>query len=540
MSVISSGDGQCIWTTELSCDVYGKTFGTEVFRYNEENYLMFRVGAQVLLFTSDGSEVFSSGTPGTICGGALGSDAQYIFCTENGEIFCFQINEGTVSDTTTNIKMVLHTDRFIYHPETQTAWLIDRTSGKIVVMHPEEDNHCEIIDTKGRIDEIAQAQTGLAVFCDEEDGSSTVSIYKRKAEVNAKGQGDNKNSTGIRKTDFDLNNPDLQWTVKAYVGGLFCCQERIFMYGEEEDDIIVLTGRSADTGEILWQSEMSLKEGTTWSDMQIAEERNLLLYNINDDGFAVLDLETGRQVYSSTIDVIVRDNGMDNSSYYFLQELCISTDGRYICALVNENIVGDSSLHFLNLENQSWIDLPEEIKEIPLYYEFFVDGRTMYISGNKYLVVYSDIESNMILIDLRDISIHLRIPFVASSRRSACTIEDENFLLLWGDRGTIEVFDTQTGEILYKTEEIYDNVDYFTYDASEGLLTVVEQDADRSLYYMTDEGQMVLLRNADRIQCYFGLLAAIDSEKEQLRIYPIRSLSEMISEAKEYVASRTF
>ena len=83
------------------------------------------------------------------------------------------------------------------------------------------------------------------------------------------------------------------------------------------------------------------------------------------------------------------------------------------------------------------------------------------------------------------------------------------------------------------TEKTTGNVD-IDYKPEYGLLRVGRTTCN--YYYLTDDGQLVPLW--ERKGGSFGkdMFVTLDTDKAQFRLYPIRSVEEMIKEAKERYA----
>lgn len=526
LSLILTGNGKCIRTADISTSLTDIHSGAHAFSLNDETYILFWAGTQLYLFTADGKEIFSGSAHGVLCGAAPLSDDQFLFCTEDGQILQFALACGIVSDTP--VKIDMHADRFMFHPEAQTVWLIDRKAGEIVVMKPEADTHCSIIDMEdaSRFG-VGVSEDRIAVFKEDEDQHTSIALLENPAALPSEYSSPENDGAGLI----------AEWNAENYVDGSFCCQGKLFVYGESADDRLTLTARSARTGEVVWRRDISPAAGYRWDDFQMTADGTLLLCE-TDDGFSLLDLGTGdlRLSWSKNdIERNLENNESGNQGYLYLEETSITPDGKWVLALYG--YAGDSdslSVCALDTEQGTWIPMPQDIKGIPVSLPDATDpSRSLFTSGSGTLTaLYSESERSVFLINMNERRIHAVIPFEASEGRCMYLTPNNRFLAAWGDKGTIQIWDVNTGTMVSETEETFTNVTEIYYDSDEEILTVVRSGANRSAYYLTSDGTLVLIRKSMAGNFSHGLFTAIDREKKQLRIYPIRSFEEMISEAR--------
>ena len=539
LSLIHTQSGTRIWSTDISCSLIDTKAEAQVFSMNGEPYLLFWSGSQVFLLSTDGDILLSEGVPGQICGASLTPDAHFLICTEDGKVLRFYISQGTVYDPSLQVEM--HADAFTYHPNSRTAWIFDRTSGKTIVLRPEEDSRCQVLNMSGSSKfGITVSDSDIALFRNDDAGITTVSIYGRKISAKA---------NEIQNEGFPTvlsDDPTLQWTCEGFLNASFCAYDTIFLYGESAEtgrslpakaqqsaeDNLVLTARSVQSGEILWQRSLLSLSGR-WSDLAISGNSKILLCKLQN-GFTLLDLQTGEEILSRTGDDFARDNGIPEEIFVYMQDPCISADGKTVLVLTGQAGVSDAlSLAAFDVENMSWIELPAELTDFPVRMPTSEDpAECLYISDSgTYAVLCSEEERCAITIDTKDWSVMARIPLAASYDRALSFAAEDRFLIVWEKDDVVRILDPTSGKLLSETQERFAIVSRILYDPISQILTLQHPDGTRSVYYLSSDGQTALIRSYIPGSFSHGLFASIDREREELRIYPVRSLMEMTQEA---------
>ena len=109
----------------------------------ENEYIWSWCGKKIYLFTAaDGKEVLSTAADADVCDIVITSNQQLCFCTKSGELFTLYLSGEILKYT----EVKTQTDRFLYDPEAETACMIDRNKGKIIILRPEVDDRCQTVD----------------------------------------------------------------------------------------------------------------------------------------------------------------------------------------------------------------------------------------------------------------------------------------------------------------------------------------------------------------------------------------------------------
>ena len=519
LSLIHTQSGTCLWSADIACGLADTASGAECFAMREKTYVMFWSGSQIFLLSIDGEPLLSEGAPGRICGAALTADGQYVFCTEEGGIFCFEIGTGTVYNPFLQLEM--HADAFFCQPENRTAGIVDRTTGKTVVLKPMEDPEYRLLDMSGASTfGFGVGHASFVLFREDDAGQTVISVYDKNA-----GDG-----------QILSNEPRLQWTCKGYINGTFCCGETMYFYMESSGDSLALTAYSVETGEKVWQYALpsdldGYADSDKWDAMTMTRDGKTLLYRTGDS-FSLLNLETGEVILSRSKEDFAPEHGRDEREYIHMEDIRIMPDGKTVLALTgSDGLMGELSLSAFNVENETWIDLPEQITDFPISMPY--SGKRLFLSNDgTCAALYSENERAILVFDTKDWSVTGKIPFASSSKLCVSFSPDDRFLITWEDEGPVQVLDVVTGQSLFRTEESFSYIEAFSCDPDMGILTIDHSAERRSSYYLTGDGRLVLIQKNAAGMFRNGIYAVIDTDLLQLRLYPVRTLEEMIREAK--------
>ena len=520
LSFINTQSGTCRWSEDIDCDNVNYASGADCLTLGKKTYVMFWSGSQIYLLSKTEGELLRSGhTPAGICGAVHTSSGLYVFCTGEGELFRFDPYVGIAADPFLRVEM--HADAFFCQPESRTAWIVDRTSGKTVVLAPVEDPEYRMLNMADASSyDFIVGDASLVLYREDDAGQTGFSIY-------------DKNAGGQILSD----EPGQQWTCKGFVSGDFCCGETMYFYLESSGDSLALSARSVGTGEMIWQYALPAdldgeNASDKWDAMSITHDGKTLLYRTKE-GFTLLNLETGEEILSRTKDDYAREHGLSEPYDIDLENTQIMPDGKKILTLTSIHGLDEGfSLSAFDVEKEIWIDLPEQITDFPVSMDY--SGKSLFLSADgTCAALCSENERAILVFDTEDWSVIGKIPLASSSARCVSFSPDDLFLITWEEEGSVQVLDPVSGQILFRTEESFSSVREFSCDPDMGILTIHHPDGLNSSYYLTGDGQLVLIRNDAAGVFSHGIYAAKDRDQLQLRIYPVRTLEEMILEAKE-------
>ena len=536
LSLIELSDGNCRFHSHIDSPIdpnarkwWPESIGSMSSMIRENVYIWVWCGKKIYLFTAaDGKEVFSTAADADVCDMVITSDQKICFCTKSGGLFTLYLSGEILKYT----EVKTQTDRFLYDPESETACMIDRKKGRIIILRPEVDDRCQTVDISDKTG-ISTGPDAVILFKEIHAGETLLSLYQPESLPE-----------GAEDIKLLPDDPVARWNVEHFDKGVFCNHMYLYWETAQTGGQRKVTARSTEDGKILW--EKTLENAASFDQIKTDaadEEGKRLLYDTTD-GFALLNLENGEIILQWSMEEFIQDQKLNEKMDYvwlpkWWEELHVTRDGAYIIGLYDNGKEGDS-LCVLDIEKNEWLTLPEEVADIrfgntsELIESVFVTG------SRRYAAVYCEPDRQIIVIDTKDWSICSRISYVAANSRYLYLSPDDRFLLISEESSeqegtvTVQVRDKMTGALMSEsTEKTTGNVD-IDYKPEYGLLRVGRTTCN--YYYLADDGQLVSLW--ERKSGSFGkdMFVTLDTEKAQFRLYPIRSVAEMIKEAKERYA----
>lgn len=559
LTLIDVNESKRIWSTHLSFASSGGRGGASLTGEPDNDIILFWCGSTIcLLSRADGSILRSDHADDPICGSCLtGNAGEFIYCTEKGEVneYCLKGSEVTKKFTSADVQM--HADHFIYDPVKNEAYMINRTEGKTVVIKPAKDDSGFVADHD--IEGYWISEKCLVCSRIGDDLKTVFSMYRINGREDA-----------LNGLSGDLPEPFAEWKMEEPGIHEFADQDRLFICGESVDTTTVLTARSVQTGDIMWQTELPMsrfsghmmdREGSMLlyekSDSELLEQYTMLLNgrysDVNTDrmkycDFGLLNLETGEEILSWGTDDFASDRGIDKDKLVYFRNPCLSADGKHIFILASCPGEDNLSLHVLRVKDNKWIDIPgktaqlrfDSLDEIPAE------------SSSDSLAVYSMAERAVIMIDTRNWRIRFRL---SSQEETGIMLRgkdellidspvvyvtpDDHFLLVADYSGKLQVRDAATGELISEAEDVFspDFLDRIVmrYAPEEGVLQVGEH-GFCSEYYLTSEGDIALIEKSVMGNIEEGIFRKESVDRSMVMLYPFRSLEEMIAEARVYCA----
>ena len=543
LSLIQLSDGSCRFSTHIDSQIAPEarkwrheSVGSMSCMIGEDVYIWVWCGKKIYLFrTSDGKEVLSTAANEDVCSMVITSDNNLCFCTKSGEIFTLYIT-GEISKCT---EVKIQTDRFLYFPGYETACMINRMEGKIVTLRTEMDDRCQIVDIPDKESNagVTIGKDAVVIFEKINQDETLLSLYKPE-------------SVQDRTKDIKLlpDDPTAQWNVKHFDRGVFC--NHMYLYWETEQIVghKKLTARSTEDGRIIWEKTLESVAADSVFDISGSMtdaadmEDKMLLYDTTD-GFALLNLENGEIILQWSMEEFIQDQKLSEKvSYVYMpkrwEELHVTRDGAYIIGSY-ENGTEEVSLCVLDIEKNEWVMLPEEIAGIRISKTLLTDENVFVTDSSRRVAVYSEPDRQIIIIDTKDWSICSRISYVASGSRYLYLSPNDRFLLISEETSkqevavSVQVRDIMTGALVSESKGKATNVN-IEYIPEYGLVRVGRP--KRDFYYLTDDGLLVPLWEWKSGSFGKDMFVTIDEDKAQFRFYPIRSVEDMIMEAKERYA----
>ncbi len=537
LSLIELSDGSCRFHSHIDSriePVEGKrrheSIGLFACMIGENEYIWSWCGKKIYLFTAaDGKEVLSTAADADVCDIVITSNQQLCLCTKSGEIFTLDI-AGELSKRT---EVKTQTDHFLYDPEYETACMINRQEGKIIVLRPEIDDRCQTVDISDKTG-ITIGSDAVVFFQEINSGETRLSLYKPDSLQEA-------------AEDIKLlpDDPVTQWNVEHFEKGVMC--SHMYLYWQTTKGHIKMTARSTEDGKIIWEKTLENAAPSGWFAQTNAdavdEEGKKLLYDTTD-GFALLNLENGENILQWSLEEFIQDQKLrEKMDYVWLpkcwEELHITRDGACIIGLYDNGKEGDT-LCVLDIEKNEWLTLPEEVANIRFGSTHTLNKYVFVTDSRRYAAVHCEPDRQIIIIDTTDWSICSRISYVAVGERYLYLSPDDRFLIISEETNaqagtmTVQVRDIITGAIVSEiTGETTVNVD-MDYKPEHGMLRVGSQTCN--FYFLTEDGQLVPLWERKSGTFVENMFVSLDKDKAQFRFYPLRSVEAMIAEAKERYA----
>ena len=557
LTLIDVNESRQIWTTYLSFASSGGRSGAYLAGSPDDDKILFWCGSSIcLLSLADGSILRSDQAENPVCGSYLiryAGAEELVYCTENGEIDEYFLEGMEVTKKFTDAGVQMQADHFIYDPINKEAYMINCEEGKTVVIKPAKDDRGIVLDSA--VEDYWISDSCLVYSRAGNDLKTVYSMYAVNGLEDA-----------LNCLSGDLREPVAEWeTDEPRIIG-FADQDRLFICGDSVYTTTVLTARSAQTGEIVWQTEIPMSK---FSGHMQDSDGSMLLYEKSNSGlfeqqtmlvngtftnvdrgildrrdFRLFDLKTGDELLSWNPDSFASDRGIDKDKLGHFQNPCLSADGKYIFILADCPGEDASSLHVLGVKDNKWINLPGEITKLRF------DPLDRISAAGSSLAVFSRAERSVIVIDTKKWRVRFRL---SSSEETGLLIDekdvtlmncpevfltpDDRFLLVADYSGKIQVRDALTGKLLSEAEDAFSpqflGQIEMNYDPSLGVLQV-EEIGTCSEYYLTPVGDIALIEKLVMGEISDGIFRKTDVSGHKAMLYPFRSLEEMIEEAEAY------
>lgn len=279
--------------------------------------------------------------------------------------------------------------------------------------------------------------------------------------------------------------------------------------------------------------------------LETSEGKKLLLCH-NTQKICILDLD-GRKW---TEEIPMWEDG-NREAGVVLHQVYLSKDGRYIAAVENIDLYNineaDACLRIYDRKEKTWMELPEEIRELRMKASY--GDELVFMAEEKNLAaVYEKGRHQLVLIDLEQMKVIQEIPFDATEQRQVKFLSDDDAILFWGNDNYLKLWDIREGKIRMEDSQKMYQVKQIEVSEETGLIEVQGVDEESVdlyrhglwqvwLYRLEEDGTFypyVPLWNGfyDRVSDRIG---AFGWNENCMMWYERYSLDELLETGKEIV-----
>lgn len=165
---------------------------------------------------------------------------------------------------------------------------------------------------------------------------------------------------------------------------------------------------------------------------------------------------------------------MDLTDHTALIQIYMSYDGRYIAAIQNADLYSNDSDAYLKIYDrkaQTWMELPEEIRELRLKYSYS-DAVVFMAEGKNLAAVYEEGRHQLVLIDLEQKKVIQKIPFDGTEQRQVKFLSGDEQILFWGNDNYLKLWDIREGRIRMEDSQKMYQVEHIQVSEDTGLIEV--------------------------------------------------------------------